>query len=290
MGNVVGIRAWGRVLLVTGRMSLLPTVWSNCLAGWWLGGGGSAGNLALLWLGTTCLYLGGAFLNDACDAQHDVMFRRARPIPAGEIEQRTVWLISLALLAAGVFFLAMFGQTTTVLAFWLVGLIVAFNASHKVFTGWPVLVAIGRLALYMVAASTATEGVTGLAVWSGLALAVYVLGVDFLAQSKKSGSALPFWPTFLFFAPLLLAWLANGEGYRSVACVLSLLLGLWIFLCLRYSFGAPSRNIGHTINGLTAGMVLADFLAVGPESLWLGAFFMPFYVAVLVLQRFVPNP
>jgi hypothetical protein len=33
-----------RTLLVLGRVSNLPTVWSNCLAGWWLGGGGNFGN------------------------------------------------------------------------------------------------------------------------------------------------------------------------------------------------------------------------------------------------------
>src|SRR5260221_167869 len=40
-----------RTLLILGRVSNLPTVWSNCLAGWWLGGGGNFWKLPLLFFG-----------------------------------------------------------------------------------------------------------------------------------------------------------------------------------------------------------------------------------------------
>ena len=52
-----------RTLLILGRVSNLPTVWSNCLAGWLLGGGGSVRRLVLLCLASSCLYIGGMFLN-----------------------------------------------------------------------------------------------------------------------------------------------------------------------------------------------------------------------------------
>ena len=60
-----------RTLLVLGRASNLPTVWSNCLAGWILGGGGPHKRLLALCGGATLLYVGGMFLNDAFDAQFD---------------------------------------------------------------------------------------------------------------------------------------------------------------------------------------------------------------------------
>src|SRR2546429_470557 len=50
-----------RTLLVLGRVSNLPTVWSNCLAGWWLGGGGNIDKLPFLLEGATFLYTGGMF-------------------------------------------------------------------------------------------------------------------------------------------------------------------------------------------------------------------------------------
>ena len=89
-----------RTLLVLGEgTSNLPTVWSNCLAGWWLGGGENARNLAPLLTGATLLYVGGMFLNDAFDANFDAIHRRDRPIPSGAIAVDTVWHIGLGLLA-----------------------------------------------------------------------------------------------------------------------------------------------------------------------------------------------
>ena len=78
-----------RTLLILGRVSNLPTVWSNCLAGWWLGGGGNTGKLPFLFAGTTLLYIGGMYLNDAFDVEFDRQHRKERPIPyrlEGELE------------------------------------------------------------------------------------------------------------------------------------------------------------------------------------------------------------
>ncbi len=82
-----------RTLLILGRTSNLPTVWSNCLAGWWLGGGQNYGKLAVLLLGATLVYLGGMYLNDAFDEGFDAQYRRERPIPSGAIPANEVWRI-----------------------------------------------------------------------------------------------------------------------------------------------------------------------------------------------------
>jgi 4-hydroxybenzoate polyprenyltransferase len=72
-----------RALLALGRVSHLPTVWSNCLAGWWLGGHGNFSKLPLLFLGVSALYTGGMFLNDAFDADFDrSAARNGRSLPA----------------------------------------------------------------------------------------------------------------------------------------------------------------------------------------------------------------
>src|SRR5438105_11549728 len=98
-----GRRLMSRVstFLVLGRVSNLPTVWSNCLAGWWLGGGGNFGNLPFLLAGATFLYVGGMFLNDAFDAEFDRRHRKERPIPSGMIALDSVWRWGLAWLALG---------------------------------------------------------------------------------------------------------------------------------------------------------------------------------------------
>ena len=100
-----------RTWLVLGRISNLPTVWSNCLAGWWLGGGHQIHNLPLLLVGATCLYVGGMFLNDAFDANFDTQYRRERPIPSGAVSAALVWQTGFALLAFGVFCLFLLNRT-----------------------------------------------------------------------------------------------------------------------------------------------------------------------------------
>src|SRR5437899_1088645 len=64
-----------RTLLVLGRISNLPTVWSNCLAAWLLAGGGPWSRFAILGTGASFLYTGGMFLNDAFDVEFDRKYR-----------------------------------------------------------------------------------------------------------------------------------------------------------------------------------------------------------------------
>ncbi|HEY2083548.1 MAG TPA: prenyltransferase, partial [Verrucomicrobiae bacterium] len=68
-----------RTFLVLGRASNLPTIWSNCLAGWWLGGHSSTNKLPFLFAGTTLLYVGGMYLNDVFDVNFDRQHRKERP-------------------------------------------------------------------------------------------------------------------------------------------------------------------------------------------------------------------
>src|SRR5262249_53072219 len=79
-----------RTLLVLGRVSNLPTVWSNCLAAWLLAGGGPWSRLGLVALGSSFIYTGGMFLNDAFDIEFDRKHRPERPIISGEASPRFV--------------------------------------------------------------------------------------------------------------------------------------------------------------------------------------------------------
>src|SRR5262245_57020932 len=90
-----------RPFLILGRVSNLPTVWTNCLAGWLLGGAGSWCDWLRLCVGASLLYIAGMFLNDAFDAEFDRQRRRGRPIPSGQVEERTVWIAGTSLLALG---------------------------------------------------------------------------------------------------------------------------------------------------------------------------------------------
>ena len=120
-----------RTLLVLGRISNLPTVWSNCLAAWLLNGGESWKNFYVLSAGATSLYIGGMFLNDAFDVAFDRQHRQERPIPSGQITARAVWLIGGGMMLLGWLLMLMLGLTVALFALLLVGAIILYDAVHK---------------------------------------------------------------------------------------------------------------------------------------------------------------
>jgi UbiA prenyltransferase family len=277
-----------RALLVLGRVSNLPTVWSNCLAGWWLGGAGHLGRFLLLCAGATSVYLGGMFLNDACDEPFDAMYRRERPIPAGLIAAQTVWWLSAGWLGLGALLLVLLGKATFFLGLVLVGGVVVYDFVHKLVTFSPVLMAACRFLLYLIAASAAVAGITGLAIWSGLVLAAYVLGLSYLARSESAPGPLRYWPACLLGLPILLALMVNDSRYRACGILLSLVLLVWVIRSLRHSFWTAARNVAYTVSSLLAGIVLVDLLAVADVPVPLVLVFILLFVGALLGQRFVP--
>ena len=146
-----------RALLILGRVSNLPTVWSNCLCGWVLvrGTNMDAMVFGLLITGATLIYMGGMFLNDACDATWDREHRAERPIPAGTISEQAVWRIGIGLMAAGMIFLCLQGGVTALLSLMLFNTILVYNFVHKKITWSPLLIALCRWWLILIAAAFA---------------------------------------------------------------------------------------------------------------------------------------
>ena len=278
-----------RTMVILGRVSNLPTVWSNCLAGWWLGGHENSANLPRLFLGVTALYLGGMFLNDAFDADFDRQHRPERPIPSGAISLPAVWGWGLAWLALGALSLISIGKTTGMLALVLLVCIVLYDATHKVITASPWLMGACRFWVYVVAGSTAGWGVNGWPIWCGAALALYVAGLSHLARLENSRQQIPYWPLALLAAPVGMAMLMDAGENRTPAIWLSLILVLWIVRCARPMFQGGEVNVGRIASGLLAGIVFVDWLAVAPECpRELSAVFLILFGATLGLQRFVP--
>ena len=278
-----------RTLVILGRVSNLPTVWSNCLVGWLLGGGENYAHLPWLFFGITALYLGGMFLNDAFDADFDRQHRPERPIPSGAISPPAVWGWGLAWLVLGALSLIVIGKTTGALALVLVLFIVVYDATHKVITASPWLMGACRFWIYVIAGSAANWGVNGWPIWGGVALAIYVAGLSHVARLESSRGRVPYWPLALLAAPVMLAMLMDTGENRVPALWLSLVLVLWIALCARTIFQGGPVNVGRIVSGLLAGIVLVDWLAVAPGCpLALSAAFLILFGATLGLQRFVP--
>ena len=157
-----------RTLLLLGRASNLPTVWSNCLAGWWLSGGGNLWKLPLVLLGASALYTGGMFLNDAFDVDFDRQRRASRPIPSGMITEEWVWIYGWGWLVLGIVLLIFCGKLAGALAVVLAVCIVVYDAAHKVITASPWLMGLCRFWVYVIAGSTGIWGVNGWPIWCGV--------------------------------------------------------------------------------------------------------------------------
>lgn len=286
--GAIGFPRSVRTLLVLGRVSNLPTVWSNCLAGWILAGAGSAGRFGLLCLGATLLYVAGMYFNDAFDATFDRQHRPERPIPSGAISATAVWQWALVFLFGGLACLIPLGKTPAVLAVLLAATILLYDAVHKIFALSPVVMAGCRLLLVLLAASVGTNGVTGLVIWTAVVLAAYVIGLSFIAQKESTHIALRLWPVLFLLTPMLLAWIINKEPFHTIGLLLAVVLIAWLLRSLYFAFWAAHRNVGRCVSSLLAGIVLVDLLAVGPGAWWSVVIFAALFLLALVFQQFVP--
>ena len=169
-----------KALFDLGRVSNLPTVWSNCLAAWVLAGAafsksesmrfteleGIFGRFAHLFTmpllcipaaAASLLYVGGTALNDAFDADYDREHRPERPIPSGSLPLSLVWILGICALVVGTGVFVYMGTSSgdlmlPILAIALAALILIYDWVHKK-SVWAVVPMGGcRLLLYVVVA------------------------------------------------------------------------------------------------------------------------------------------
>jgi 4-hydroxybenzoate polyprenyltransferase len=274
-------------LLVLGRISNVPTVWSNCLAAWLLNGGGNWIAFMLLGAGASLLYVGGMFLNDAFDADFDRQFRQERPIPSGQIAERDVWWIGGLLIFFGWLLLFMLGNIVALLALALVAAIFLYDAVHKHIEGAPFIMAACRFLLYLVAGAATFLRVDKSVFWHAFALAAYVVGLSYLARTESRSGKVSGWP-MLFLAGPLAACIAVDANRAALSWLALAGLIVWMVWCLRGLFGRVRPNVGRAVAGLLAGIVLVDCAAVTQLSVGVAATFLGLFVLALLLQRTIP--
>lgn len=175
---------WRSYLLLS-RVSNVPTVWTNVLAGM------CASSLAFGWTdylqvaaAVSLFYTAGMFLNDAFDEPYDRRARPERPIPAGDVSKREVFLVGGALLVAAELLLPL-RAGVLVLGGILAAAIVLYDYRHKGSAVAPLIMGACRGLVYAVAAAAAA-GVTGAAVIGAGIMTAYVAGLTVIA--KLSGA------------------------------------------------------------------------------------------------------
>ncbi len=282
-----------KTFLILGRVSNLPTVWSNLLAGWCLVGGRfDAPVLAAILIGGSFLYTGGMFLNDFCDAGFDSRHRPERPIPAGLVSRRAVGWIASGGLLLGTILLAALGWRTLVVSFQLLACIVLYNVIHKKIDGAPFIMGACRLLLYFLAASAAGGTFRPAEIHSllpaGLALGFYVAGITYFARGESAPKPQIRCPLIFLLLPVWLVLFCGANQCRIGSALFSLLFLLWMGWLLVPLWRETNRSIGGTVSGLLAAIVLVDCIAVAPVLGFQAAWFLILFIFALILQRIIP--
>jgi 4-hydroxybenzoate polyprenyltransferase len=257
------------VYLRLGRVSNLPTVWTNTLAGVLLGAGrhvpGAAGawsrpdvgapKIAGLAAIMSLFYVAGMFLNDAFDRGIDAKERPERPIPSGQVTAAEVFSIGFGLLGLGVGLLYWTsGFLAAFAGFALAGNIVLYDVWHKTNPLSPVVMGGCRVLVYVTTALA--SGGMSLAVLTGAgALLAYLVGLTYTAKiESKLGATL--WPLVFLAVPFVKEAHAVGAGVVPALAWLGFLaIVVWAVRLV-----LAKRAIGRAIVLLLAGVSLLDAL------------------------------
>lgn len=253
-----------KTALVLGRVSNLPTVWTNVLAGLVLSGAPVAARPFLgLAIALSLFYVGGMYLNDAFDRQYDAAAYPRRPIPSGAVSARAVFLGGFAFLLSGELILvflgrqesALTGHRAAVVGLLLIAAIVLYDLRHKETAWGPVIMSLCRALVYLVAASVITAAVSA-PLWIGMALlAAYVIGLSYIAKQETLSKVQNLWPLLFLLAPL-------GYGAARIRSLPSLLTGIGFLIWLGYAgwlLRSRSRHdIRQGVMTLIAGIAWVD--------------------------------
>ena len=269
-----------RALLTVGRISNLPTIWTNVLAAAVLAQSSvpietvfNAGDMSVitLWLLTLCslsmMYLGGMYLNDAFDSEWDKQNNPTRPIAAGMLSKHCVWVIGVVLLLLAVVMIGCLYQSLSVLEVHVQGVrvyygwfaagllvlaIIAYNAWHKRYVHSALIMGACRSGVYFIGALLLGQ-LTMPVTLASLSLFLYVAGLTYFAQNEHVNKISSRWPLLLLFSPVLIA---AKPGVES--------LYFWLYLVCFFSWIV--RQLGAlltvraSIGGLLAAIPLLDGL------------------------------
>jgi hypothetical protein len=249
-------------LLRLGRISNLPTVWTNVLAGSVIAGGDRhPDQIVPIMIAMTAFYVGGMYLNDFFDREIDARDRPGRPIDAGEIRAGTVSLIGFGLLAAGIALMIPFGLAAMIWGALLAGMIVLYDVWHKGNALSPLVMGLCRALVYIgtgvaLAGSTSTAMIIG-----AVALAGHVAGITYAAKQENLDRIGNLWPLALLAIPLFVALPAMFSGWIVIIAFLLLLAADALAIRLLATRPVPG-SVPLAVSGLIAAICLVDALAI----------------------------
>ncbi len=309
MSGAVEPAAIGRAVawLRLGRVSNVPTVWTNTLAAVALSGETFVSwPLVVSMAVMSIFYVSGMVLNDAFDARYDAVHRPQRPIPSNVVSRRAALIVGFSGLGAGVgsmtwlaWSLGHAALRTTGWACLLGAAIVGYDAYHKDNPLSPVVMGACRALVYCVVASAVSGELPAPVLVVALLQWCYVVGLTYAAKQEDLVRPRSMWPVlFVVAAPLwvgasLSPWgppmpLGTSEDPALVRLLVAAMVCslVWGLMPLRRT----QRRVGVAVGRLIAGIAVLDAMAIATTGWTVGvAFAVGCAFATRLAQRYVPG-
>ena len=283
------------VALKLGRVSNLPTVWSNVLTGMALAGTATADcRLLLLVVSLSLFYVGGMFLNDAFDHGFDAKTRPERPIPSGQVSAAQVNAFGFGMMAVALALLAWVGYGYEPFTQWrpvLAGLalaaaIVFYNWRHKNNPLSPLVMGLCRMLVYVTAALAVSSIVAHPIVVAAVVLLCYLIGLTYAAKKEHLGRLENIWPLVFLAAPVIYG---IDLALAQPAVVLPLIMFVaWASYALWLLRRRKPGDVPRAVISLIAGISLVDaILLTGAGQTLFACLAVAAFVITLALQRWI---
>jgi len=250
--------SWRKTLrghLALARISNSPTVVSNTLAGAALGG--------IIWpdvrvglvaIAMVLFYSAGMYLNDLLDYTIDCAERPERPLPAGMISRTSARAMIIALFASGSVLLWSVSSALFLCGLILIALIICYNRWHKKNPAGPLLMALCRLMVYVIAFLSASSQTFFPLLVPGELLLCYVIALTLLAKVELKPRAIHFGSSLMLFLPAIYFMLQLS----ALALGLSLCFTSWVAYSLSLIYRSSPSQMGRAVSQLIAGIALLD--------------------------------
>ena len=270
MGVAATVGGGWLVYLRLGRVSNLPTVWTNVAAGAVLSGAPLyPGTMVALLVALSLFYIGGMYLNDAFDREIDARERPERPIPSGLVSARTVFTLGFGMLALALVILAVtawsgrWGGATRAVASGaaLAAAIIYYDVVHKRDPLSPLIMGLCRLLIYITAALVVSGRIATPVLAGAAALLAYLIGLTYIAKQETLLEPKNLWPAMFVFP----VFYGMELGVLSIA--LHFLFFVWILGTLPYLLRRQPGDVPKAVLRLLAGICLLDAAVLADRPL-----------------------
>lgn len=283
------------MVLKLGRISNLPTVWTNVLVGALLAGGSLLDlRLPLVLLSMSLYYVGGMFLNDAFDRDFDAVARPERPIPSGQVRAGEVFAFGFGMLGAGLALLAHVGYGFADGTGWRPAACgIALGAAVLVYDRWhkgnplsPLVMGLCRVFVYLGAAFS-FSATPPLAVYLAAGvLLCHLIGLTFAAKKEHLGRLDSVWPLGFLAVAMIYGLSLSADSIATLALVL--VFAAWVTFAVRLLFRRAKGDVPRAVVALIAGISLLDaILLAGHGRVAAAAVALVAFALTLGLQRWV---